>query len=84
MRNDNIRKHSLKIATKANLATITLHGFRHTHASLLFASGVDVKQVQARLGHSDINTTLNIYTHVTKEKQDRLGDEFAKYVNLGS
>ena len=84
LRNDNIRKHSLKIATKATLATITLHGFRHTHASLLFASGVDVKQVQARLGHSDINTTLNIYTHVTKEKQDRLGDEFAKYVNLGS
>ena len=84
LRNDNIRNQGLKIATKANLMAITLHGFRHTHASLLFASGVDVKQVQARLGHSDINTTLNIYTHVTKEKQDQLGDAFAKYVNQGS
>ncbi|MSE06934.1 tyrosine-type recombinase/integrase, partial [Lactobacillus salivarius] len=40
------------IAKKANVYPISTHGLRHTHATLLFASGMDIKQVQARLGHS--------------------------------
>lgn len=70
------------IAKKAGLYPITTHGFRHTHATLLFASGLDIKQVQARLGHSNVQTTLNIYTHAIQEKQDKIGDEFAKYINF--
>ncbi|MBE7388205.1 tyrosine-type recombinase/integrase [Ligilactobacillus salivarius] len=70
------------IAKKANGYPISTHGLRHTHATLLFASGMDIKQVQARLGHSKINTTLNIYTHALKEKNDNVGDEFARYINL--
>ncbi|KRM18925.1 phage integrase [Ligilactobacillus hayakitensis DSM 18933 = JCM 14209] len=71
-----------KLAKKSDLYAITPHGFRHTHASLLFDSGMNVKQVQKRLGHSNINTTLNIYTHVV-QTEDKTGDEFAKYLNLG-
>ena len=71
-----------QIAKKAGIYPITTHGFRHTHATLLFASGMDIKQVQARLGHSNVQTTLNIYTHAMKDKQDKIGDEFAKYINL--
>lgn len=71
-----------QIAKKAGIHLITTHGFRHTHATLLFASGLDIKQVQARLGHSNVQTTLNIYTHAMKEKQDKIGDEFAKYINF--
>lgn len=71
-----------QIAKKAGIHSITTHGFRHTHATLLFASGLDIKQVQARLGHSNVQTTLNIYTHAMKEKQDKIGDEFAKYINF--
>lgn len=41
------------------------HGFRHTHCSLLFESGASIKEVQERLGHKDIKTTMNIYAHVT-------------------
>ncbi|MDY4065261.1 MAG: tyrosine-type recombinase/integrase [Ligilactobacillus agilis] len=78
-----VRRWMLNIAKAANLPAITLHGFRHTHASLLFASGVNAKQVQQRLGHSNINTTLNIYTHVTSDQLDQLGDAFARYVELG-
>lgn len=78
-----VRRWMLNIAKAANLPAITLHGFRHTHASLLFASGVNAKQVQQRLGHSNINTTLNIYTHVTNDQLDQLGDAFARYVELG-
>lgn len=71
-----------QIAKKAGIHPITTHGFRHTHATLLFASGLDIKQVQARLGHSNVQTTLNIYTHAMKDKQDKIGDEFAKYINF--
>ena len=71
-----------QIAKKAGLYPITTHGFRHTHATLLFASGLDIKQVQARLGHSNVQTTLNIYTHAIQDKQDKIGDEFARYINF--
>lgn len=42
---------------------ITLHGLRHTHASLLIEAGIDVATVSARLGHSKKSVTLDIYTH---------------------
>lgn len=71
-----------QIAKKAGIYPITTHGFRHTHATLLFASGLDIKQVQARLGHSNVQTTLNIYTHAIQDKQDKIGNEFAKYINF--
>ncbi|WP_227551444.1 site-specific integrase [Metabacillus sediminilitoris] len=48
-----------------NLHPITIHGLRHTHASLLFEAGANIKEVQERLGHSDIQMTMNDYTHVT-------------------
>ena len=80
--NSTIRKYLKQISKKAGIHLITSHGFRHTHATLLFASGMDIKQVQARLGHSNVQTTLNIYTHAIQDKQDKIGDEFAKYINL--
>lgn len=80
--NPTLRLLIKEIAKKAGLYPITAHGFRHTHATLLFASGMDIKQVQARLGHSNVQTTLNIYTHAMKDKQDKIGDEFAKYINF--
>ena len=80
--NSTIRKYLKQISKKAGIHLITSHGFRHTHATLLFASGMDLKQVQARLGHSNVQTTLNIYTHAIKDKQDKIGDEFARYINL--
>ena len=77
-----VRKSIKILARKAGIHSITTHGFRHTHATLLFASGMDIKQVQARLGHSNVQTTLNIYTHAIQDKQDKIGDEFAKYINF--
>lgn len=43
----------------------SFHKLRHTHATLLIQNGANIKDVQYRLGHSDVNTTLNVYTHLT-------------------
>jgi integrase len=70
------------ILEKYDLPKITLHGFRHTHASLLFESGASIKEVQDRLGHKDVKTTMNIYAHVSPEKVKETGERFANYVNF--
>lgn len=51
------------------LTSLTLKGLRHTHATLLMKNGTNPKIVQERLGHSTINTTMNIYSHVTPTMQ---------------
>ncbi|MCI9530469.1 MAG: site-specific integrase [Lachnospiraceae bacterium] len=56
------------------LPEITLHGLRHTSATLLIAQNVDVKTVSNRLGHSEASTTMDIYAHALK-KQDKLAAE---------
>lgn len=61
---------------------ISTHGFRHTHASLLFESGATLKDVQYRLGHSDIQTTMDIYTHVTKQAKEQLAERFNEYIDF--
>ena len=72
-----------KICEQHNFKLIKIHGFRHTHASLLFESGnMSIKAVQHRLGHSDIQTTMNIYTHVTQLQKDNIGNDFAKYMEM--
>ncbi|NPC91179.1 site-specific integrase [Bacillus sp. WMMC1349] len=65
-----------------NLHRITIHGFRHSHASILFEAGASIKEVQTRLGHKEIQTTMNIYTHVTKATKERTAEIFKKYMEL--
>jgi integrase len=49
---------------KLKLPKVTLHALRHTHASLLIASGLDVLTISRRLGHSNATVTLNVYGHL--------------------
>lgn len=51
---------------KPPLPNITIHGFRHSHATNLINNGVNIVAVSRRLGHSNIQTTLNTYTHLLK------------------
>lgn len=67
---------------KTDIPFIHLHAFRHTHASLLFASGVSVKEAQKRLGHSSIQMTMDIYTHVTDDQQAKAVEKLAKFANF--
>lgn len=63
-----------KIQRKYNLKDAPLYSFRHTGASLLIASGMDVKEVSARLGHSRASTTLDNYTHLFKKAAQHTTD----------
>ena len=49
---------------------------------LLFESGFTIQEVQDRLGHSDLKTTMNIYAHVTEKQRDNMADKFAKFMAL--
>ncbi|WP_159641921.1 tyrosine-type recombinase/integrase [Erysipelothrix anatis] len=52
------------------LPRITIHGFRHSHATNLINNGVNIVSVSRRLGHSNIQTTLNVYTHLLDSKEE--------------
>jgi integrase len=56
---------------------VSWHSFRHIHATQLAESGESLKTAQALLGHSDLETTLNTYTHVVPESQRRAVDRVA-------
>ena len=71
-----------RIAIRAGLKGVRLHDARHTHASLMLKQGIHPKVVQERLGHASIQTTLDIYSHVTPGIQQAAANRFDEMVNL--
>lgn len=69
--NDSISKWFNRFLKRNNLKHMRFHDLRHTHATLLIANGIDMKTVSSRLGHSNITTTMNIYTHVLSENDKK-------------
>jgi len=61
---DFVTGHFGQLLKKHNLKKIRFHDFRHSCASVLLAQGVPMKQIQEWLGHSDMSTTANIYSHL--------------------
>ena len=60
------------------LPNFSSHNLRHTFATRLCESGMNIKLIQDILGHSDISTTMDIYTHVTQETRQQA----RRYMNL--
>lgn len=56
---------------KASVQVISIHGLRHTHASILLFAGVSIASVARRLGHSSMNTTQKTYLHIIQELENR-------------
>lgn len=56
-----------KICKELGIPHRSFHSIRHSYATRLFELGVPIKTVQALMGHSDINTTMNVYTHVMND-----------------
>ena len=62
-----IRRYNAAVTNEGDkLPEISIHGLRHTNASLLIASGANIRTVAARLGHAQTSTTTNIYAHAIK------------------
>ncbi|HER2180696.1 TPA: site-specific integrase, partial [Streptococcus pyogenes] len=77
---DTVRNRLDKLILKHGLKRITPHGFRHTHASLLFEAGIPAKIAQERLGHAKIAITMDLYTHLSKKSKDDVADKLAELV----
>lgn len=67
--NSTVNKRLEVLCKNANIPIITVHGLRHTHASLLLFAGVSIASVAQRLGHANITTTQSTYLHIIQELQ---------------
>jgi integrase len=75
----NLLRRVLRPACKSlGLLLISWHSFRHTHATQLAEVGESLRTAQALLGHSDLETTLNVYTHAIPEALRRAVDKIAE------
>ena len=70
-----------KFIRKNNLPDIHLHSLRHTNATLLIASGTNIRTVAKRLGHSTPTTTGNIYAHAIKTADEIAAEKLANIFN---
>ena len=64
IRPDYVTETFLKLLKKKKLKIIRFHDLRHTCASILLKNGANMKEIQAWLGHSNYNTTANLYAHL--------------------
>ena len=64
--NDTLKRHCIY----AEIPVITIHGLRHTHASILLYAGVSIASVAHRLGHASMSTTQKTYLHIIQELEN--------------
>ena len=69
-----INRYKQKACDKSGIRPITLHQFRHSHATLLLDKGIMINEVSRRLGHSKTSTTLDIYSHTDLTQEKRVLD----------
>lgn len=67
--NNAVLKTLKRLCRNAGIKEVTTHSLRHTHASMLLYKGVNIKYLSRRLGHTDITTTLQTYSHVLDEME---------------
>ena len=74
-------KYCSRIIHKELLLAFDYHSLRHTHATLLIEAGANVKNVQTRLGHTNIQTTLQTYVHDTEKMANDSVEIFERAVS---
>ena len=80
--NTAIRQESLDRRLKEiDCPRFTFHAFRHTHASLLLNAGIPYKELQHRLGHATLAMTMDIYSHLSKDKEKEAVSYYEKAIN---
>lgn len=72
-------EHEMRRGIKnSGVKRIRIHDIRHSHCALLFEMGISPLEVAERLGHEQVETTLNIYAHIYPNKQKQLSDKLEK------
>ena len=77
---DQIRYELNKKTKEAGLDQIRIHDFRHSHASMMIELGFNPLMIANRLGHEDIQTTLNTYSHLYPNKEKEAMDKIQEYI----
>ncbi len=66
-----LSKEWASIAKGMGMAGVTFHALRHSHASHLIDAGVDIVKISKRLGHANVSTTLDVYSHLFAGREDK-------------
>lgn len=74
---DTLTAQFSKFIKENNLPSVCVHSLRHTNATLLIASGVNVRTISNRLGHAQTSTTMNIYAHAIRTADEAAADSLA-------
>jgi len=76
--NDILKRH----CNNANIPIISIHGLRHTHASILLYAGVSIASVAHRLGHASMSTTQKVYLHIIQELENTDIDKIMRALTI--
>lgn len=71
LRDSSISNRNEVYSKEAGLPHIKIHGFRHSHASVLANAGVNIMEIARRLGHSDVKMTWQTYAHLYPREEER-------------
>ncbi len=77
---DVLSKKFCRFLNENNLNHIRFHDLRHSHVTLLINSKIPIKVISERVGHSNINTTLQIYSHALKEMDIEASDKISEFL----
>lgn len=80
--NSTVNNRLQVLCTKANIPSISIHGLRHTHASLLLFADVSIASVARRLGHSSMSTTQETYLHIIQELENQDNDKIMRHLSI--
>lgn len=78
--NDTANHYLERKCIKAGVTVVSVHGLRHTHASMLLYAGVSLASIANRLGHANMTTTQKTYLHIIKELDNKDNDKIMQYM----
>ena len=81
-RPDYITREFQKVLNKHGLPLMRFHDLRHSTASILYDMGEDLKSVQEYMRHADIETTGNIYTHISSQRKQMVADGLSQVLTM--
>ncbi|WP_130807679.1 site-specific integrase [Senegalia massiliensis] len=77
----NTLKYLSRVVNYELMIDFNFHSLRHTHATMLLEAGANIKDIQERLGHSKLSTTMDTYSHVTNKMKKESVDIFEKIIS---